>query len=166
MATMRLIPSTSAVSNSSYVAISNASNMYANTDSTTGGTITHNRASTNNTYYAYIRGFNIGDIPSTATVSGFTVKIKASATGHTTSTSTSYYMSLYNNTTAIGSTYADGRLSTTTTTFTFSNGSLTWDQVKSYGSNFGIRIPLRRASQNTLSVSCVPYRIQNGIRGL
>ncbi len=125
MATMRLIPSTIAVSNSSYVSYSNETNMFTNTDSTSAGTITHNRASTNSTYYAYLRGFNLDDIPSTAEVTAFTVKIKASATGHTTSTSTSYQITLCQNTSSIGSTYADGRLSTTTTTFTLSNGSLT-----------------------------------------
>ena len=155
MATMRLVPSTSAVSNSSYASISNASNMYTNTDSTTHGTFTHNRASTNNTYYGYLRGFNFSDLPSSAVVSGFTVKIKASATGHTTSTSSSYYMSLVNGTTQIGSTSASGRLTTSTTTFTFANGSLDWDDVVGYGSNFGIRIPMRRASSNTADVVSV-----------
>ena len=152
MATMRLTPSTYYLSNSSYLSISNANNMYDNTDSTTYATVTHNRASTNNTYYIYVRGFNFSDIPDNAIVSNFTVKLKASATGHTTSTSSSYYMSLYNGTAAIGSTTASGRLSTTVTTFTFSEGSLTWDTLKGYGANFGIRIPLRRASSNTADV--------------
>lgn len=155
MATVRLIPSTSAVSNSSYATIANASNMYANTDSTTYGTFTHNRASTNNTYYGYLRGFNFSAIPSGATVTDFTIKIKASATGHTTSTSSSYYMSLVNGTTQIGSTSASGRLSTSVTTFTFAEGSLTWDTIVGYGANFGIRIPLRRASSNTADVVSV-----------
>ena len=152
--TIRLVPSTYAVSNATYVSVSSESNMYANTDSTTYGTITHNRANTS-TFYAYIRGFNFSSIPSNATVNSFTVKIKASATGHTTSTSSSYYMSLINGTTQIGSTNASGRLSTTTTTFTFANGSLTWSQVAGYGANFGIRIPLRRASTNTADVVSV-----------
>jgi len=155
MPTARLVPSTYYLSNTQYLAVSNAANMYDNTDSTTHGTITHNRASTNNTYYVYLRGFNFGDVPSAAVVSGFTIKIKASATGHTTSTSSSYYMSLYNGTTAIGSTSASGRLSTSVTTFTFSEGSLTWDTIVNYGSNFGIRIPLRRASSNTADVVSV-----------
>ncbi len=155
MATIRLVPSTYYVNNSSYVSVSNVSNMYTNTDSTTSGTFTHNRASTNNTYYAYLRGFNFSDVPSNAVVSEWTVKIKASATGHTTSTSTSYYMSLYNGTTAIGSTYAASRLSTSVQTISFAEGSLTWDTIKSYGSNFGIRIPLRRASSNTADVVTV-----------
>lgn len=155
MATIRLIPSTYYLSNSTYLSVSNASNMYANTDSTTYATVTHGRASTSSTYYIYIRGFNTDDVPSAAVVSGFTVKIKASATGHTTSTSSSYYMSLYNGTAAIGSTSANGRLSTSVTTFTFAEGSLTWDTLKGYGSNFGIRIPLRRASSNTADVVSV-----------
>ena len=152
---MRLVPSTSAVSNNSYVTVANANNMYTNTDSTTSGTFTHNRASTNNTYYGYLRGFDFDSVPASAEVTGFTVKIKASATGHTTSTSSSYYMSLINGTTQIGSTTASGRLTTTTTTFTFSNGSLDWDTIVNYGSNFGIRIPLRRASSNTADVVSV-----------
>lgn len=155
MATIRLIPSVSAVSNSSYAAIANASNMYDDCDSTTYGTFTHNRASTNSTYYGYLRGFDFSDVPSNAVVSGWTVKIKASATGHTTSTSSSYYMSLVNGTTQIGSTSASGRLSTSVTTFTFAEGSLDWDTIKGYGSNFGIRIPLRRASSNTADVVSV-----------
>ncbi len=155
MATMRLVPSTYAVNNVSYVTAANVSNMYANTDSTTHGTFTHNRASTSNTYYAYLRGFNFDDLPSSAVVSRFTIKLKASATGHTTSTSSSYYMSLANGTTQIGSTYADGRLSTSVDIFTFSEGSLTWDTIVDYGSNFGIRIPLRRASSNTQDVVLV-----------
>ena len=155
MATIRLVPSESAVSNSQYAAIANASNMYTNTDSTSAGTFTHNRASTNNTYYGYLRGFNFSDVPSNAIINGWTVKIKASATGHTTSTSSSYYMSLVNGTTQIGSTSASGRLSTTTTTFTFAEGSLTWDTIVGYGANFGIRIPMRRASSNTADVVSV-----------
>lgn len=155
MATIRLVPSTSAVSNSSYASVANASNMYTNTDSTTYGTFTHNRASTNNTYYGYLRGFNFSDVPSNAIINGWTVKIKASATGHTTSTSSSYYMSLVNNTTQIGSTSASGRLSTSVQTFTFAEGSLTWDTIVGYGSNFGIRIPMRRASSNTADVVSV-----------
>ena len=155
MATIRLVPSTNAVSNASYVTVASASNMYTNTDSTSAGTFTHNRASTNNTYYGYLRGFNFSSVPSGAVINSFTVKIKASATGHTTSTSSSYYMSLVNNTTQIGSTNASGRLTTTTTTFTFANGSLTWDTIVGYGSNFGIRIPLRRASSNTADVVSV-----------
>lgn len=64
-------------------------------------------------------------------------------------------MSLINGTTQIGSTSADGRLSTTVTTFTFAEGSLDWADLVDYGSDFGIRIPLRRANSNTADVVSV-----------
>lgn len=152
MATIRLVPSTYYLSNPSYLTVADASNMYTNTDSTTSGAFTHTRSS-NSTYYAFLRGFNFNDVPSDAVVSSFAIKIKASATGHTTSSS--YNMSLYNGTTSITDTYASGRLTTSTTTFTFSIGTLTWDTLKSYGSDFGIRIPLRRASSSTADVVTV-----------
>lgn len=46
MATIRLIPSTYYLSNSSYLSVSNANNMYANTDSTNYATIRNTRTST------------------------------------------------------------------------------------------------------------------------
>lgn len=155
MATKKLVPSAYYLSNSSYLRIADAANMYDDCDSTTHGTITHNRASSSSTYYAYLRGFDFDSIPEQAEVTGFTIRIKASATGHTTSTSSSYMMSLANGTSQIGSTYADGRLSTTVETFTFGEGSLTWEMLKNYGSNFGIRIPLRRASSSMADVVSV-----------
>lgn len=146
MATIRLIPSAYTLSSTSYLTISDAANMYANIDSTTYAQITHNRASTT-AYYLYIHGFNFSDVPNNAIVSGFTIKIRALESG--LSTSSTYRMSLYNNTTSISSTTASASLSTTATTFTFPNGSLTWDTLKSYGNNFRVRVPLRRNSSNT-----------------
>ena len=154
MATMRLIPSTSAVSNSSYVTITDASNMYANTDSTTYARLQNTRNSTNNTYYVYIRGFNFSSLPSDAVVSAFTVKIKGYETNM--STSSSYRPSLCNNTTNISNTTTSASFSTSTQTLTFQIPStLTWDTIKGYGSNFGIRVPLRRANTNSASYTYV-----------
>ncbi len=150
MATMRLIPSTYYRSNSSYVTVTDADNMYTNTDSTTYASVRNTRSSTSNTYYCYLRGFNFDDIPSNATVSDFTIKIKASESYM--STSSSYRMSLYNGTTSIGSTTVTSSLSTSVQTFTFPIPStLTWETLKGYGSNFGIRIPLRRSSTSNNS---------------
>ena len=150
MATMRLVPSTYYRNNSSYVTVANPSNMYTNTDSTTYASVQNTRNSTSNTYYCYVRGFNFSDIPSDATVSGFTVRIKANESYM--STSSSYRMSLYNGTTSIGSTTVTSSLSTSVKTFTFPIPStLTWETLKGYGSNFGIRIPLRRSSTNSSS---------------
>lgn len=150
MATMRLVPSTYYRNNSSYVTVTNPSNMYTNTDSTTYASVQNTRSSTSNTYYCYLRGFNFSDIPSDATVSGFTVRIKANESYM--STSSSYRMSLYNGTTSIGSTTLTSSLSTSVQTFTFPIPStLTWETLKGYGSNFGIRIPLRRSSTSSSS---------------
>ena len=150
MATMRLVPSTYYRNNSSYVSVTNPNNMYTNTDSTTYASVQNTRNSTSNTYYCYLRGFNFGDIPSDAEVTGFTIKIKANESYM--STSSSYRMSLYNGTTSIGSTTVTSSLSTTVQTFTFPIPStLTWETLKGYGSNFGIRIPLRRSSTSSNS---------------
>lgn len=151
MATIRLVPSTYYLSNSTYLSVSNANNMYANTDSTTYGTCTHNNTQ-GSTYYLYLRGFNFSDVPSNAIVTDWKVKIKASATGHTTSTSTSYYMALYNGTVALMNLRATERLTKSLKTISFNKGSFTFDSIKQFGSSFGIRIPLRRASSKTADV--------------
>lgn len=145
MATMRLVPSTYYRSNGSYVSVTDEDNMYTNTDSTTYASVRNTRNSTSYTYYCYLRGFNFDDIPSNAVVSDFTIKIKASESYM--STSSSYRMSLYDGTTSIGSTTLTSSLSTSVQTFTFPIPStLTWETLKGYGSDFGIRIPLRRSS--------------------
>lgn len=150
MATMRLVPSTYYRSNNSYVSVTDADNMYTNTDSTTYASISNTRNSTSNTYYCYLRGFNFDDIPSDAEVTGFTIKIKAKESYM--STSSSYRMSLYNNTTSIGNTTVTSSLSTSVQTFTFPIPStLTWKTLTGYGANFGIRIPLRRSSTSSTS---------------
>lgn len=144
MATIRLVPSTYAVSNASYVTVTDAENMYTNTDSTTYASLRNTRSSTSSTYYVYIRGFNFDDVPSDATVNSFTIKLRGYESYM--STSSSYRMSLYNGTTSISNTTVTSSFSTTNTTFTFPNGSLTWNTLTSYGANFGIRVPLRRSS--------------------
>lgn len=150
MATMRLVPSTYYRSNSNYVSVTDEDNMYTNTDSTTYASVRNSRNSTSNTYYCYLRGFNFSDIPADAEVTDFTIKIKANESYM--STSSSYRMSLYNNTTSIGSTTLTSSLSTSVQTFTFPIPStLTWETLKGYGSNFGIRIPLRRSSTSSNS---------------
>ena len=153
MATAKILAQSYTLSNSSYLSISNASNMYTDTSSSTYATIQHTRNSTNNTYYLYIHNFKFGDIPDDATVSSFSVKIKASESN--LSTSSSYRMSLYNNTTSISNTTVSSSLSTTATVFTFPNGSLTWNTLKGYGDNFRIRVPLRRSSTSSSSYAYV-----------
>lgn len=145
MATIRLIPSTYQLNNTQYLSISDANNMYANTDSTTYSTVTNSQNGTSN-YYIYLRGFNFSDVPSNAVVNSFTIKLKARESG--VSTSTNYTPYLCNNTTTIQNATSNV-LSTSVQTLTFSNGSMTWETLKGYGNNFGIRINCRRASRNT-----------------
>ena len=146
MPTVRLIPSTYYLSSSSYLSVSSASNMYNNTDNTTYATVTNSRTSTTS-YYIYLRGFNFNDIPSTAIINSFTVKLKARESG--VSTSSSYKPYLANGTSTING--SCNAITTTATTLTFTGISADWETIKNYGSNFGIQINCRRASKNTTS---------------
>lgn len=140
MATIKLTPSTYYLSNSSYLSVSNANNMYTDTDSTTYATITNSRTSTSS-YYAYIRGFNFDDIPSNAVVSDFTIRIKCNYSG-----GYGQAMYLYDGTsTSMGS---SSSISSTLSTHEFTC-NYSWDDVVAAGSDFGIRINCRRSSRNT-----------------
>ena len=149
MASVYILPSSYTLSNTQYLSISNPSNMYTRVDQgayENYATLTHNRASTS-TYYLYLTGFDFSSvtIPSNATVTGFSVRIKASGSG--LNTNSSYRMSLYNGTSAISNTTVTSSITATTTTFTFPNGNLTWDSLKQL-TDFRIRVPIRRLSSN------------------
>lgn len=122
MATIRLIPSTYAVSSTSYLSVSNANNMYTNTDSTTYATITNTYSSTSSRYL-YLRGFNFDDIPSAAVINSFTVKIKGYESG--LATSNSYAPRLANGTSALSNTTASSNFTTSASTITIPTGALT-----------------------------------------
>ena len=140
MPTIRLTPSTYYSTSTQYLQVTNAENMYDDTDSTTHSQIYNSRTSTTS-YYIYLRGFNFSDVPSNAIVSSFTIKLKGNYQG-----GYSQNMYLYDGTsTSVGN--ADS-LSTTVTTHTFTC-SASWEDLVSYGSNFGIRIHCRRSSRNT-----------------
>lgn len=145
MATIRLVPSTYYLSNSSYLSVSNASNMYTNTDSTTYATVTNSRTSTSS-YYIYIRGFNFDDVPDNVVVNSISIKVKAYHSGGNTST-----IYGYNGTTQVSTAGSTTALTTSATVKTFTNTTIDWDTLKSYGDNFGIRINCRRSSRNTTS---------------
>jgi len=157
MATIRLVPSTYAVNHSSYVSVTNPSNMYNNTDHTSNYASIKGRNNSSNTYYCYVRGFNFDDVPSGAIVSAFSVKIRAYRNSYL-NTSSSYYLSLCNGTSAISNTALTSALTTTSTVYTFPTTTLSWDTIKGYGSDFGIYIPLRRGSS-----SGTPYVYVYGI---
>ena len=143
MATIRLIPSAYSLSNTSYLSISNASNMYTNTDSTTYATVSHGRNRTTS-YYIYVKGFNFDDIPADAIINSATVKVRAKVTS-----ASSYAPTLYNDTTSLNQNLS-GNIGTTTTTSTIDITS-NWETYKGYGSNFGIGLQLNRSSRYTAS---------------
>ena len=143
MATIRLIPSAYSLSNTDYLSISNASNMYTNIDSTTYATVNHNRYRTTS-YDIYVKGFNFDDIPTDAIINSAIVKVKAKVTN-----ASSYTPALYNNTTSLDQNF-DGTIGTTDTTRTVDITS-NWETYKGYGSNFGIRLQLNRSSRYTAS---------------
>lgn len=145
MATIRLIPSTYSTG-STYVSVTNANNMYANTDSTNYATATTSRSG--NTY-VYIKGFNFNDVPSNAIIDSFSIKLKASMSG--VSTSTNYRPILCNNTTAISNGSGSSVITTSVQTITFTGVTQSWDTIKGYGSNFGIRVNARRSNNSTTS---------------
>lgn len=146
MATARLVPSSYTLSNTQYLSVSSASNMYTNTDSTTYATVNNSRSATTS-YYIYIQGFNFGAVPADAIVSDIAIKLNAYHSGGNTST-IYCYDGTSTQITAAGSTTA---LGTSATVKTFTNTTIDWDTLKEYGSDFGIRINCRRSSRNTAS---------------
>lgn len=146
MATARLIPSTVYNGSSSYLTISNSDRMCTNTDSTTYGTVTNTRSSTSS-YYVYLRGFNFDSIPSDATVNSFTIKLKGYHSGGNTGT-----FALYNGTSAVSGGGSAPAFGTSANVTTFTNVTMTWSTLKSYGANLGIRVNCRRSNRNTQSV--------------
>ena len=95
----KLTPSSYSLSNTSYLTIADANNMYNTTDNDEYATITHTRASTSYSYYLYLRGFDFSQIPNDANIESFTIRFKARESG--LSTSTTYRPYLVNNTTTI-----------------------------------------------------------------
>ena len=145
MATARLIASSYSTSGSA-VSVSSASNMYTNTDSSNHATLTHTNKSTT-AQYVYVKGFNFSAIPLSATVTSFTVKIKGYESHM--STSASYAPSLVNGTTVLSGTTASENFSDSSSLIEIPTGGNSWATITGYGSDFGVRIPLRRSNKNT-----------------
>ena len=119
--------------------------MFTDTSSTTYGTIYNMYQSTSNRY-VYLKGFDFSSVPSDAVISSWIVRIKGYYTNGYSST-----MYLCNNTTIQSDSIATS-FNSSANTREFSNGTLTWDQIKAFGTNgadFGIRINCRRSNRNT-----------------
>lgn len=151
MTTARLVASAYAVTGT-VVVNQNADSLYLNTDNSSNpARITHTTSGTSS-YYLYLKGFNFSSIPSNAVVSSFEVKVKGYEAS--LSTSTSYAPRLYNNSSGTtwssitGASAASQNFSTSTRTITVPYTG-EWDTLKSYGSNLGIRLTIKRSSRNT-----------------
>lgn len=145
MAIARLVPSELYnAAGTSYLTVSNASNAYTNTDSTTYATVNNKYASTTNRY-VYLQGFNWDAVPADAIINDFRILLKASESGG--STSSSYRPVLCKGT----STYSNAYCGAITTSVTVHEFSFTQDYAtfKDDGADFGIRINCRRSSRNT-----------------
>lgn len=145
MAIIRLVPSELYnAAGTSYLSVSNASNAYTNTDSTTYATISNTYASTTNKYI-YLRGFNWDAIPSGAIINSFRILLKARESGG--STSTSYRPVLCRGTATYNNSYCDPITTTLSVhEFTFTQN---FEMFRDDGADFGIRINCRRGSRNT-----------------
>ena len=145
MPVIRLVPSVLYnAAGTSYLTVSNQNNAFTNTDSTTYATVNNINASTSSRYI-YLRGFNFDDIPAGARINSFAIKLKASESGG--STSSSYRPTLCDGTTTYSNTYCDAiTTSAAVKTFTFSQD---FDTFRDAGDDFGIRINCRRNSRNT-----------------
>ena len=152
MPTIRLIPSTYSRSNTSYVTVTNESNMYNNTSNSSNYASIRGRNSsqTSRLYYCYISGFNFDDVPSGATVNNFSVKIKAYRNSYQRTGET--YRPKLASTASSGSVISNTTLSSDLTTtaggtvYTFPTSGLTWNNLTSYGSGFTVVIPLNPSS--------------------
>lgn len=145
MAIARLVPSELYnAAGTSYLSVSNASNAYTNTDSTTYATVNNTYASTTNRY-VYLQGFNWDAVPSDAIINSFRILLKASESGG--STSSSYRPVLCKGT----STYSNAYCNAITTSATVHEFEFTQDYAtfRDDGDEFGIRINCRRSSRNT-----------------
>ena len=145
MAIARLVPSELYnAAGTSYLTVSNASNAYTNTDSTTYATVNNTYASTTNRY-VYLQGFNWSAVPSDAIINSFRILLKANESGGTTSSS--YRPVLCKGT----ATYSNAYCNAITTSVSVHEFSFTQDYAtfRDDGDEFGIRINCRRSSRNT-----------------
>lgn len=145
MPTIRLVPSNYGRSNTNYVTVTNPTNMYNNTDHTDNYASIRGRNNANNTYYAFINGFNFGDVPSNVEVTSFKVKIRAYRNSYL-STNASYLIRLASSassSSAIANTTMSEQVGTSADVYEIPTGNLTWNTLSGYGSGFSIEVPLR-----------------------
>ena len=144
MPTIRLVPSAYTRSSTSRVTVTNPDYMYDNTDDTTDYATLRGRNSSSSTYYCFIHGFDFTQIPSNAVVSAFSIKIRCYRSSNQR-TGSSYDLRLASSPSSgsvISNTTASTAIGTSASVITIPTGNLTWDTLKSYGTNFSIDVVL------------------------
>ena len=140
-------------SNTNYVNVTTQTNMYDPVSDTTDYATLQGRTRNSSTaYYAFINDFQFGSLPSGAIVNSFSVKIRCYRNSYQR-TGTNFYLrlcyasssgSVISNTTTSTNIGTDSGSSATV--ITIPTGSLTWDQIVDYGSQFAIEVPLAGSS--------------------
>lgn len=152
MATAHIVASSYSVSNANYVTVTDPDNMYDPvSDSTDYATLQGRTRNSSTAYYCFINGFEFDDLPSNANVSAFSVKIKCYKNSQQR-TGTNFYLRLCSTdswSNAISGTTTSTNIGTSTNTITIPTGNLTWSQIKNYGSDFSIAVPLAGNSGST-----------------
>lgn len=146
MPTVKLTPSTYATTGTGtqYLSVSNISNAYTDTSSSTYATLTNADSGTVNTHSLHLRGFDFSSIPSDVTVTSFSVKVK----GSHDSNATDKAPYLANGTSTLSGTTASTKFTTSVTTITVPKTGYSWATISGYGNSFGIVIPVGKANKN------------------
>ena len=158
MPVVKLTPSDYSRSNTSYVTVTNPSNMYDDaTDISNYATIRGRQGrSTNNTYYLFLHGFDFTQIPYDATINSFTIRIKCFRNQYQ-NVGDAYRIRLAGSP-AIGGilsgTITSQDINTYASVLTIPTGSYPWDDLVYWDTGFSICIPLRNTSSNS---SRYPY---------
>lgn len=158
MATIKLTASEYSRSNTSYVTVTNPSNMYDDADDTSDYATIRGRQgrSTNNTYYLFLHGFDFSLIPYGATVNSFTVRVRCFRNNYQ-NVGNAYRLRLAATPVTGGilnNTVTSQDINTYASVITIPTGSLIWDDLLYYDSGFSIVVPLRNTSSSS---SRYPY---------
>lgn len=150
MPTIRLVPSAYTRSSTTRVTVTDDANMYYNTDHTANYATLRGRNSSSNTYYCFIHGFDFSQVPTNATVSSFSIKIRCYRSSNQR-TGTNYDLRLASSpssSSVISGTTASTAIGITASVITIPTGNLTWNTLKNYGTNFSIDVVLASNSSS------------------
>lgn len=158
MPVIKLTPSDYGRSNVSYVTVTDPANMYDDaTDTSDYATLRGRQGrTTNSTYYVFLYGFDFYQIPYDVTVNSFTIRIRCFRNQYQ-NVGDAYRIRLAGTPTTGGilnGTTTSQDINTYASVITIPTGSISWDDLRYYGSDLAICIPLRNTSTSS---SRYPY---------